>query len=133
MQYSSSGEEHCVTTKKRLCSRLHSLVVQEGFVMTVLLFLCNERLQLWKAGGRGEGGDLHFLRFTSRENFFIQLTDTFGTGTQCPSQEDVCLKESQPKRSKERQGPTLGKTCLRGVHLIKVSEQRVDFTTFLLK
>ena len=35
------------------------------------------------------------------------LTDTFATDTQCPSQEDVCLKESQLERSKERQGPTL--------------------------
>ena len=39
------------------------------------------------------------------------------TSIQCPSQEGVCLKESQLKRSKERQGPTLGKTCLWGVNI----------------
>jgi len=90
--------------------------------------------------GRLEGGvgwkftfsEVHILRAFLYTVDFL-LTDTFGTSTQCPSQEDVCLKESQLKRSKERQGPTLAKTCLRGVHLIKVSEKRVDFTTFLLK
>ena len=92
------------------------------------------------SSGRLEGGvgwrfifsEVHILReFLYTVDFL--LIDTLGTSTQCPSQEDVCLKESQLKRSKERQGPTLGKMCLRGVHLIKVTEQRVDFKTFLLK
>ena len=92
------------------------------------------------SSGRLEGGvgwkftfsGVHILRAFLYTVDFL-LTDTVATSTQCPSQEDVCLKESQLKRSKERQGPTLGKTCLRRVHLIKVSEKRVDFTTFLLK
>lgn len=59
-----------MTTKKRLCSRLHSLVVQEGFVMTVLLFLCNERLQLWKAGGRG-GVEIYIFRGSHLERISL--------------------------------------------------------------
>ena len=47
----------------------------------------------------------------------LSKSDTFGAGTKCPSKRDVCLIESH-KRSKERQGPTLG------VRLIEVSIKR---------
>ena len=48
----------------------------------------------------------------------LSKTDTFGTGTKCPS-----YRESN-KRSKEKQGPTLKCPFYRGVRLIVVSVKR---------